>query len=158
MQVQEIKDKSVQTCLKKYNVNYPSQDPEISEKQQKNAFKTKSYIFPDGVIIQLQGYEPFLLDILVKEGYTSNDIITSRKDVPEIWYINNDNKCRYYCDVYIPKTNTIYEVKSKWTYEKDIERNKLKQQACIDAGYNFKFNVFNYKGEIIDVSENKNMP
>ena len=87
-----------------------------------------------------------MLDILVKEGYTFEDIITKRNEEPEIWYNKNDKKCRYYCDVYIPKTNTIYEVKSKYIYDIDINKNKLKQQACIDAGYNFELFVFDSKG------------
>ena len=91
--------------------------------------KLKQYTFPDGVKIDVQGYEPFLLDILVKEGYNSSDIITDRTEVPEVWYINNDNKSRYYCDAYIPKTNTIYEVKSIWTYEKDITPTEKKNET-----------------------------
>jgi hypothetical protein len=133
-------------CLIKYGVEYPMQNAEISEKSYKNAYKLKGYTFPCGNIIQVQGYEPFLLDILVKDGYIFNDIITSRLQVPEIWYNKNDKKCRYYCDIYIPKTNTIYEVKSTWTYQKDIDKNKLKKQACIDAGYNFELYIFNDKG------------
>jgi len=152
----EVQAKCENTMIAKYNVKSCMQCAEISQKQFKNAFRQKQYTFPDGVKIDVQGYEPFLLDILVKEGYTSSDIITDRIQVPEIWYKNNDNKSRYYCDVYIPKTNTIYEVKSKWTYEKDINMIKLKQQACLDAGYNFKLFVFNDKGEILDITENKN--
>ena len=67
------------------------------------------------------------------------------------WIMNeNDKKHRYYCDVFIPKINCIYEVKSTWTYEKDIEDIPLKKQACIDNGYNFKLYVFDYKGCIIE--------
>jgi hypothetical protein len=88
----------------------------------------------------------FLLDILVKDGYTFNDIIIKRTEVPEIWYNKNDKKCRYFCDIYIPKTNTIYEVKSTWTYKKDIDDIPLKKQACIDTGYNFELYVFDSKG------------
>jgi hypothetical protein len=133
-------------CLIKYGVEYPMQNAEINEKSSKNSYKLKEFTFPCGNTIQVQGYEPFLLDILVKDGYTFDDIITSRLQVPEIWYNKNDKKCRYYCDVYIPKTNTIYEVKSTWTYQKDIDKNKLKKQACIDNGYNFQLYVFDSKG------------
>ena len=144
--LEEFKEKTRQTCLKKFGVKHVSQVPEISEKQLKASFYQKPYTFPCGNIVQVQGYEPFLLDILVKDGYTFSDIIVDRSLVPEIWYINiNNKKCRYFCDVFIPKTNTIYEVKSTWTYDKDTENIMLKKQACIDKGYNFELYVFDAK-------------
>ena len=42
--------------------------------------------------------------------------------------------------------NTIYEVKSAWTYKKDIEDIPLKKQGCIDAGYLYVLCVYNNKG------------
>jgi hypothetical protein len=146
LQSQEVKTKSKQTSLDKYGVEYPMQHPEVSEKSSAKSYKLKSFTFPCNNTIQVQGYEPYLLDILVKEGYTFDDIITKRTEVPEIWYNKNTKKCRYYCDVYIPKTNTIYEVKSTWTYKKDIEDIPLKKQACLDAGYKFELYVFDSKG------------
>jgi len=111
--------------------------------------KLKTFTFPCGNTMKVQGYEPFLLDILVHtEGYTFEDILTKKTDVPEIWYMMDEKKRRYYCDVYIPKTNTIYEVKSQYTYNIDLEELIPKKQACIDAGYNFKLYVFDGKGEI----------
>ena len=95
------------------------------------------------------GYEHFLLKILVEEGYKDIDIVTKRSNVPEIWYKTNENeKHRYFCDVYIPSTKTIYEVKSTWTYEKDMEYIPLKKQACIEKGYNFQLYVFDNKSKI----------
>jgi len=34
------KEKSIKTCLEKYGVEHPMQDPEISEKASKNFFKS----------------------------------------------------------------------------------------------------------------------
>ena len=34
------------------------------------------------------------------------------------------------------------EVKSTWTYNKQKEKNLLKQQACLDIGFKFKFMIF----------------
>jgi len=150
LQSHEIREKSKQTCLDKYGVENPSQNAEISEKQSKNSYKLKTYIFPCSNIAIVQGYEPFLLEILIKEGYTYNDIITNRSQVPVIWYDKNDKKHRYYCDIFIPKINCIYEVKSTWTYEKDMESIYLKKQACINSGYLFKLYVFDSKGCIKD--------
>lgn len=150
--LEEVKNKKKETSLKNYGVEYPMQNAEVSEKSSKKSYKLKQFTFPCGNTIQVQGYEPFLLDILVKEGYNFEEIITKRTDVPEIWYdINGINK-RYYCDIYIPKTNTIYEVKSTWTNKKDINKNKLKKQSCIDKGYNFQLYIFDCKGirQLID--------
>ena len=150
-QSQEVRDKSKQTCLERYNVENPMQDAELSEKASKKSYKLKEFKFICGNTIQVQGYEPFLLDILVKEGYTFEDILTTRPRVPEIWYEKKNNKkSRYYCDIYIPQTNTIYEVKSTWTYKNNIEVNLLKKQACIDAGFNFEFYIFDGKRNRID--------
>ena len=145
-QSQEAKDKFKQTCIERYGVEHISQNAEISEKQSKNAYKYKQFNFPCGTTIQVQGYEPFLLKNLVEEGYTYEDIIVNRTEVPEIWYEKDNKKHRYYCDIYIPKINTIYEVKSTWTYGKDIEDIPLKKQSCIDTGYLFELYVYDGKG------------
>jgi hypothetical protein len=145
-QSQEVKDKFKQTCVERYGVEHISQNAEISEKQSKNAYKLKEFNFPCGNTIEVQGYEPILLKSLVEEGYIYEDIITKRTDVPVIWYDKDNKKHRYYCDAYIPKINTIYEVKSTWTYKKDIEDIPLKKQSCIDAGYVFELYVYDGKG------------
>jgi hypothetical protein len=145
-QSQEAKDKFKQTCIERYGVEHISQYAEISEKQSKNAYKLKEFNFPYGNTIEVQGYEPLLLKNLVEEGYIYEDIITKRTDVPVIWYEKNNKQHRYYCDVYIPKINTIYEVKSTWTYKKDIEDIPFKKQACIDTGYLFELYVYDGKG------------
>ena len=146
MQSQKIKDKSKQTSLKNYGVEHPMQNAEFSEKVSKNAYNLKEFNFPCGNTIQVQGYEPFLLKNLIEEGYTYEDIIVKRTEVPKIWYDKDNNKHRYYCDIYIPKINTIYEVKSTWTYKKDIDDIPLKKQACIDTGYLFELYVYDGKG------------
>jgi len=148
----EIKNKHKETCILKYGVENAMQNSNISQKQLKKSYNLKSYTFPCGNIIDVQGYEPKLLDILVNDGYTYSDIIVDRSLVPEIWYINIKNKkCRYYCDIFIPKTNTIYEVKSTWTYKIDSENILLKKQACLDAGYKFELYIFDAKDNIIDL-------
>lgn len=154
MLVPEIAEKQKQTCMSIYGVENPSQHPDVAEKQAKSSHKIKQYEFPCGTIIQVQGYEPKLLDILVQQGYSANDIITKRNEVPKIVYYDDDNKLhRYFCDAYIPKTNTIYEVKSDWTFIRDKYKNILKQKACLEAGYNFEFYIFNNKGKRILIDD-----
>ena len=145
-QSQEIKNKKIDTSILHYGVEYPMQFGEVAEYQLQNAYNLKEFNFPCGNTIQVQGYESILLKNLVKEGYTYEDIIVKRTEVPEIWYDKDNNKHRYYCDIYIPKINTIYEVKSTWTYKKDIDKINLTKQACIDTGYLFELYVYDGKG------------
>ena len=142
-QLQEVREKSKQTCLQKYGHEFPQQNADFYENSLKNFYKLKDFTFPCGNIIKVQGYEPLLLKHLVELNYTYEDIIIDRTKVPQIWYKKDNKKHRYYCDAYIPKINTIYEVKSIWTYEKNKEDTLLKKQACIDAGYLYELFIFN---------------
>jgi len=137
---EHINLKRSKTNLKKYNVEYVMQVPEFSEKC--NKYSWKNYMLPSGKIINIQGYENKALDLLFECNYKENEIITKRKYVPEIWYIQNGRKHRYFTDIYIPSENLIIEVKSIWTMDKYLEKNLLKAEACQEAGYNFQFMIF----------------
>lgn len=74
--------------------------------------------------------------LIYEEKIDENKIITSRIEVPEIWWKDtNDKKHRYYVDIFIINENRMIEVKSTWTYKNDIENIFLKQRAAKDAGY-----------------------
>lgn len=145
----EFKEKCKATCLKKYGVEHPSQNPDISEKQSKNAYKSKEYIFPSGRIERIQGYENFMLNDLLQNNIVEDDIVLGRKNVPEIWFNNLKGKRRrYYVDCFIKSENKCIEVKSEWTVK---ENNVLlKQQAVKDAGYKCEIWVYNRKGKIVE--------
>ncbi len=162
-QSREIKEKQIQTCLNNHGVKYPSQSGEIQEKTKQtclkrygveyisqagintnSGYKHKPYTFPSGKIVKVQGYEPQLLDELVLV-YKEAEILTDRKDMPEFWYFTEDSKKhRYFPDVYIPKDNLIYEVKSSWTLEQTKKNGiyDLKKQSVIDSGFQFKLKVY----------------
>jgi len=136
--------------IEKYGVSNPGQVAEISERSKKSAYKKKIYTFPNGNQIIIQGYESLAIDWLISQGYHEDDIKTSRIDVPEIWYIDeNGKKRRYYPDIWIKIDNQIYEVKGVYTYTASLSRNLLKREACINAGYKFTFVICN-KSSIID--------
>lgn len=124
------------TMLKKWS------DPAYADKQFKSFVRYKEFILPSGAIIKLQGYEPQVLSNLLTI-YDESDILTSVKNIHNcigrIFYIQDNIKRSYYPDFYIESINTIIEVKSKYTFEKHLEKNLLKEQACLDAGFNFKF-------------------
>ena len=149
-----VKDKSKATSVINYGVEYPMQNAEYSELVSKKSYHSKEYTFPSGKTIQIQGYENYMLDeLLQKENILEEDIITSRSQVPIIWYLDaNDKKHRYYVDVFIPSQNRMIECKSTWTMKKGIEKDNiyLKQQACKDAGYFCEIWVYNSKGEKVE--------
>lgn len=150
-QIQEkMREKFQATCLARYGVRHPYQNAEVAEKALKKAYKLKQYTFPDGDIREVQGYEPFALDFLVSNyRMKSQDIVTKRTDVPNIWYTNNGKKCRYYPDIFIPHKNKIIEVKSKWTYEQGRNEIFLKGDACKNQGFMFEVWIFDAKGNLI---------
>jgi len=129
-------DKRKSTCMKRYGVPFYSQSNLAS-----NGYKWKDYELPSGKIIRIQGYENFLLDELL-EHYSEDKIKTSRKDMPEFWYELDGKTRRYFPDVFIPETNTIYEVKSEYTLGRNIEMNKMKFQSVLDSGCNFELKVY----------------
>ena len=141
-----------QTCLKKYGVENPHQVPEIAEKASKNSYRRKLYTFPSGNQITCQGYEPLALDKLIKEeNILENDIVTGCKNVPTIWYNDEEGtKHRHYVDIFIPSQNKCVEVKSTWTAKKKIDNIFLKQNAGKELGYLYEIWVYDNKGKIVE--------
>jgi hypothetical protein len=144
----EIKDKTKQTCLEKYGVEVPSQSTEIMDKMSKNAYKLKKYIFPSGKIEKIQGYEHYALnELIMNEKIHENDIITGCKNVPTIWYSDeNGKKHRHYVDIFIKGQNRCIEIKSTWTAKKKIDNIFLKQKAGKELGYNYEIWIYDSKG------------
>jgi len=130
------------TCLEKYGVANPAQDSLIIAKIRKNQYKSKLYTFPSGKEVCVQGYEPRAIDQLLLH-YTEDEIVVETAQIPRIEYLGIDKKTHYYFpDIFIPKENLIIEVKSIWTYEQDKKTVLLKEQACIAAGFNYKFIIY----------------
>jgi hypothetical protein len=150
LQREEIKEKSKKTCLKKYGVEYPSQNNEVYEKINKSSYYIKEYILPSGNIINIQGYEYFALDELLK-NINENDIITGSKNVPTIWYNDESGKKhRHFVDIFIPSQNKCIEVKSTWTFKKQKEIVLLKKMAAKELGYLYEIWVYDNKGNKIE--------
>jgi hypothetical protein len=141
---QEVKDKMHNTFIQKYGC-HPSQTEEVLDKILKSSKSYKKYTMPSGELRDVQGYEPFALDILLKE-YTEQQIITDRYKVPKIKYEYNEKNKIYFPDIYIPHMNLIIEVKSEWIYNKQLELNKIKEKATKGNGYNYEVWMFNRKG------------
>jgi hypothetical protein len=147
MQNEEVKNKAVKTCLQQFGVKNAMQSKEIQSKMQSNGKKYKKYIFPSGEIRNVQGYEPFALDILLK-NFKEEDIKTDRIEVPTIIYKFEDKTRIYFPDIFIPSINKIIEVKSDWTYECNKEINDIKSKISKEKGYIFEFWIFDVKGNL----------
>jgi len=108
-----------------------------------SGYKSKDYKLPSGKVIKLQGYENKMMDDLLVE-YDESEILTDRKDMPKLFYTQDNKTHKYYPDFYIPSTDTIIEVKSEWTDKKNKECGKhfLKMDSVINSGYNFIIKVY----------------
>jgi len=151
-QCKEIREKTKKTVLEKYGVEYCSQNPDVMDKMTKHMYKMKEYILPSGKIIQIQGYENYGLDELFeKDNIHENDIVTGCKNVPTIWYEDeNGKKRRHFVDIFIPSKNLCVEIKSTWTAKKNGHTIFLKQKAAKELGYGYEIWVYDAKGVKVD--------
>lgn len=149
-QIDEVKEKVKKTCLERYGVEYCMQNEEILTKQQKTRFHLKDYVFPSGNIIQVQGYEPLALDILLKT-VSEEDLLTGYKNKPVIWYEMDNKKRRYHTDIFIPLQNKCIEVKSDYTFNVEMEQNLLKQEATKLLGFECEIWIFDKNKKLIKI-------
>lgn len=137
----ESKEKLKNTNLERYGVEYPMQVIEFSSKQQKNAKKIEYYN-----------------DNLYFQGSYEKDFLTYMNNLGNIDLIKRGNMIKYefegknkihYPDFYIEKYNLIIEIKSSYYYNKHLDKNKSKMEACINLGYNYIF-IINKNYSILD--------
>lgn len=137
----EFKERYKKTCFEKFGVEHPMQNSHILEKTVRHAYKRKSFIWQTGETSLVQGNEPIVLKELEESGYKFSDVLTSVKDMPEIWYVHDGNQHRYYPDIFIPSENLIIEVKSEYTLNKELNKNEAKFEAVRNAGFEFRLEV-----------------
>ena len=140
-----IREKYKNTILERYGVEHLSQDSDFLEELLKKSFSYKSHRLPSGKVISLQGYEPKVIDYLLKY-YDEDDILYTNKSIEnkigKIFYKNIDKVSRYFPDLYIISENKIVEVKSTFTYDLDIVKNMSKKEECLKRGINFDFIIY----------------
>jgi len=139
-----------QYMIDTYGYEHAMQNPEILAKVQKSAFRAKPYEMPSGQIINVQGYEHFCMDDLLKV-YDEKDIMIGMENLPVFPYIHpiEDRVATYHPDAYIPKDNLIIEVKSVYTYFCDHDVNISKWNAAHAAGYDMVIYVYDPSGKTI---------
>lgn len=128
-----------QNMLNLYGVKNCAHLPEIADKIQFNRFKKRHLLItPSGKKIFLQGYEVGGYNLLIDEGFNENDILYRKVDMPKIMYKFGDKLKRYYPDFFIKSVNTVVEVKCKYTYEIEKEKNDIKFLTTKNIGYNHR--------------------
>lgn len=149
----EVQEKSRQTCVKKYGTEYPYQNQDIFEKRELSARKKRYTYWLNNTEYSTSGYESQCLDYLLKiEKIPELDIALKRLDgMPSIPYKVNDKNRVYHPDIYIKSQNRIIEVKSTYTYQRDLEVNLKKQKACLELGYKFNFYIMNQDGSLHEI-------
>ena len=113
------------TSMLHYGVEHPMKDITVFTKSMKNSFLINEYkdLYYRGT------YE---LDFIIFCEKLNINIINGRT-------INYNVNHIYYPDFYLKELNLIIEIKSNYTYKSDLEKNLLKQKACLEQGYNFIF-------------------
>jgi hypothetical protein len=108
--------------------------------------------------IKLQGYEPYVVDYLIEKHKVKPNDIKVGNQIPNFRYSNPDlcetsyYKDRiYFPDLYLPKVNTIIEVKSVYTFLVSFNELILKRKSVIDAGYVFKLIVMDDNKRVLRI-------
>jgi hypothetical protein len=157
MKCDSVKEKVKFTNNKRYGVDWYTltddcKEKSILSKYNNNCFSYKKYTLPSGSVVYIQGYENFTLDILLI-NFIESDVIISNKEIKEeigiLNYFIDKKQSIYLPDIYIKSINKVIEVKSEYTYNLDIEKNKLKKQCCLMSGIGFEFWVFDKKGNLL---------
>lgn len=146
--VPEMMQKTRDTNNEIYGCDYPFQNEEILRKALAESYGVKDYIFPSGRVEHVRGYEPFMINDILKEGIEEDDIIVGDSKIPIVKYTINGKLHSYYPDCLITSTNTIIEVKSDWTYDKDYDVNMVKFKAVVEAGYNMELRIYSKTGKM----------
>lgn len=124
---------------------------EALRKSMKSSRSFKEYKFPSGKIVDVQGYEPLCIDILLGDYNESDISVGSSGDVPIIEYIDTSgSKRKHYPDIYIKRENRIIEVKSIWT--KTITKNLMeKYYSAKEKGFEYEIWVFDGNKELNEI-------
>lgn len=141
LQNKDILKKCQETNISRYGVHNPTLNIDILEKARHNSYLRKEFIWKTGEISIVQGNEPIVLKELEDAGYSFNDVKTSPKDMPQIWYDFEGETKKYIPDFFIPNENLLIEVKSDFTLNLEPEKNAAKFKAVKDSGFQFRLEV-----------------
>ena len=126
-----IKNKKEQTCLKNWGVNNHMKNSDFFKKYMEKIFKYNKYKNTD--LFYQASYE---LDFL--NYCESKNILNKVSNGPSLKYVLEKNEHIYHSDFFISDLNLIVEIKSDYTYLKEIYKNKMKEKYS-KLKYNFMF-------------------
>lgn len=105
-----------------------------------NQFKRRPFSFPNGSIVNVQGYEPNTLALLVAEGFT--DIFVTGKERPVFAYNWKNDEMMYIPDCYVKSIDTVIETKSTWTWNTQRDRNIAKFTGVLKDKHNLRLIIW----------------
>jgi hypothetical protein len=129
--------------MEKYGAEYAMQCPMLFRKAAASSFNRKPYIFKNQTFMLL-GYEDKAIDDILKEENIDVMYAGECEEIPVFEYYIDGKKHLYYPDIYIPENNKIIEVKSVYTYNQDVEKNKYKAM-CVSEHYIFELRIYDHK-------------
>jgi len=128
--------------LERHGHKHALQNRTSFEKMVKSSF-SRATIKLCGQTRSVQGYEPLAIRYIRQLGVRPEDIAVGNDPrLPSFYWVHKDGSRRvYHPDIYVVSKNLIIEVKSTYTYKSNLTKNRMKRDAVIAAGYNFKFFV-----------------
>jgi predicted nucleic acid-binding Zn ribbon protein len=136
------------TCNERFGADYPNQNSLQFQRSKRKM--NKSFVFPSGKTVTVQGYEPFVLQHLLDTRYDETQIqVTNRQAIHYIDSITN-KPCVYHPDIIIPHENRIIEVKSEYTFKCDIKLHD-KQKAVEASGKIFELIIVKRIGKTLSL-------
>jgi hypothetical protein len=143
------------TCNERYGEDHYMQNAKEFDRITKLCFKRKTIKLGD-VTHFTQGYENFAIEYLISLGISVDSFITNTRCIHDItgpiyWFSDINKRHRYYPDFYVSETDTLYEVKSNYTYNKAIADGSLllKINACKSMNLNIKVLIFDKHKKLI---------
>lgn len=152
MQVESIREKAKATCLRKYGVKFSTQSEEVKAKMKESKKLAKLnresdlYKLPTGFVIRVSGYERNFLDNYYSCYDGVDEILWDTGEFSVNYEFEGKNK--WFFPDFCLTGNRLIEVKSKWTFEKEIEKNIAKKKACEEMGYSLTFKVYDNGVEV----------
>lgn len=154
-EIDRSSEKRVNTVVSKYGAEYlservkqqwkdktPEERTKISEKSMDTRSRSYKYkkIVLDGKEFFVQGWEPSVIEMLKRHcKLTESEIVVGVSNVPRI-DCGVDRK--HYPDIFIPKYQTLIEVKSAYVYEKHKDKILENEKYAKQSGYNYIVLVF----------------
>lgn len=133
-------EKREKTNMERYGVKHVMQDKATFIK----SFRYYNAIIQGRTFECLQGWEDIGIEFIINKYQLSTDQIFTNvcDECPSISYKDKEKNHIYYPDIYVPAINTLFEIKSEYTYKANKRINDIKQKYSKIAGYNHKLLIF----------------